>query len=129
MWLVAPADCQESEPASAVIRRIVEGENPISGVEFVDVRQSMRNGGGPACLRLRVVLTEEELEVAHARVFLTAELYERLVGWVVRHYRDELGPGDLGDVKLLEESRAALEELTGILGLGSVYAYQRSGVG
>ncbi len=84
----------------------------------------MRNGGGPACLRVRVVLTDAERAATHPGVFLDDVLYGRLVGWVNRHYRDELRASDLADVKLLDEGRAALDELTGILGLGRLYDFQ-----
>ena len=84
----------------------------------------MRNGGGPACLRLRVVLTERELSAMHQGVLLTDQLSERLVKWVHTHYRDRLAPDDLKDPNLLRESREALNDLTGILGLGSVYSFQ-----
>ena len=56
---------------------------------------------------------------------LDAALHERLEGWARRHYRDRLAPADLADPQLLNESRAALDELTGILGLGSIYDFQR----
>jgi succinylarginine dihydrolase len=44
-------------------------------------------------------------------------LYNRLVCWVTKHYREELSPNDLADPKLLDESRAALAELGAILEL------------
>ncbi len=51
-----------------------------------------------------------------------------LIAWVKRHYRDRLGPNDLGDPHLIDEARAALDELTGILELGSdFYDFQRAG--
>jgi len=84
----------------------------------------MRNGGGPACLRLRVVLNDEELDAMHRGVLLNDALYERLTSWVEAHYRSELSQDDLGDPMLLEEVRKALDELTGILGLGSIYDFQ-----
>ncbi|WP_210234729.1 N-succinylarginine dihydrolase [Methylocella tundrae] len=49
----------------------------------------------------------------------------RLEDWVRRHYRDRLTGADLGDPALIEEGRAALDELTGILDLGPIYAFQR----
>jgi succinylarginine dihydrolase len=52
-------------------------------------------------------------------------LFDRLNQWVNKHYRDELAVDDLKDPVLLEESRAALDELTQIMKLGSVYAFQR----
>jgi succinylarginine dihydrolase len=84
----------------------------------------MQNGGGPACLRLRVVLTEDEIRAVNPKVLMTDELYTQLVGWVVKYYRDQIHPNDLADPSLLKESRDALNELTGILGLGSVYTFQ-----
>jgi len=84
----------------------------------------MRNGGGPACLRLRVPLTDEELARVHPGVILTNQLYDKLRDWIARHYRESLQASDLADPKLLDESRRALDELTGILSLGSIYEFQ-----
>jgi succinylarginine dihydrolase len=84
----------------------------------------MKNGGGPACLRLRVVLTEEELQHVSRAVLFDDALFEQLNDWVGRHYRDRLRDTDLADPRLLEESRAALDELTQLLSLGSIYPFQ-----
>jgi succinylarginine dihydrolase len=89
-------------------------------IEF-DLRQSMRNGGGPACLRLRVVLTDEEAAAMHQGVLMTEDLYARLVPWVERHYRDRVEPKDLADPQLAIECAAALEDLERILGLPGLY--------
>ncbi len=105
---------------------ISKSDQPIREVLVKDVKQSMRNGGGPACLRLRVVLTSEELAGVNPNTILTPKLYETLVAWVGKHYRDELSEGDLADPQLLLESQVALDELTQILSLGSVYPFQRS---
>ena len=125
MTLVAPSECAEHERARRVIDRLLAAGTPLRSVRYVDVRQSMSNGGGPACLRLRVVLTEEELARVHPGVLLTEKLYGSLVAWVNRHYRERLTADDLADPKLLEESRAALDELTEMLGLGALYPFQR----
>jgi succinylarginine dihydrolase len=127
MSLIAPREAYESEPARRFIDEVIaDSANPVRSVHYVDIRQSMCNGGGPACLRLRVVLNEPELVAAHQGVFLTPALYAALEKWVHRHYRDRLVPDDLRDPKLLDESRAALDELTRILGLGPLYPFQRS---
>ena len=55
----------------------------------------------------------------------TDALYAKLTAWVERHYRDRLSQDDLADPKLLDEVRTALDELTGLLGLGSIYDFQR----
>ena len=117
MSLIAPSECERHPRARAVVERILSANMPVRSVHFVSVRQSMRNGGGPACLRLRVVLNESELSKMHSGVLLDDALYARLVVWVNKHYRSELRPEDLADMKLLEEGRAALEELGRILGL------------
>ena len=128
MMILAPAECRESEPAAAFLDRIVRDRgNPVDRIEYVDLRQSMRNGGGPACLRLRVVLAEPELESVRRTscVMLDQPLYDLLEAWIERHYRDRILPSDVADPSLLRESRAALDELTSILSLGAIYDYQR----
>jgi succinylarginine dihydrolase len=122
--LVAPQECAESEAVQRFLGRVVGGSGAVKAVHYVNVRQSMRNGGGPACLRLRVVLTQAELGAIHQGMLLTGELYERLAGWVDRHYRDRLAPEDLRDPKLAVESRGALDELTKILSLRAIYPFQ-----
>nr|WP_232455112.1 N-succinylarginine dihydrolase [Oceanisphaera avium] len=91
----------------------------------MDVNQSMRNGGGPACLRLRVVLTPAELAATNQACLLDEALYLKLSQWVNTHYRDQLSVNDLRDPALLMESRRALCELSQLLALGSVYPFQQ----
>ena len=124
--LIAPAECQHHPRVRPFLDELVGRGRPIASVHFVDVRQSMRNGGGPACLRLRVALTPQQRSRVHAGVILDEALYGKLVKWVGRHYRDELRPEDLADPKLLDESRAALDELTQILSIGPIYRFQRT---
>lgn len=124
MMLAVPGECREIASVSRYLDELVNDSGPITSVEVFDVKQSMRNGGGPACLRLRVVLNDDELKAMHHGVLLTDSLYERLTTWVEAHYREELSQEDLGDPMLLDEVRKALDELTGILGLGSIYDFQ-----
>lgn len=124
MLLAVPGECREIASVSRYLDQLVKADGPITHVEVFDVKQSMRNGGGPACLRLRVVLNDEELHAINRGVILTDALYDRLVAWVNAHYRTELDQQDLADPMLLDEVRKALDELTGILGLGSIYDFQ-----
>jgi succinylarginine dihydrolase len=117
MRLIAPTECEANPRAVAVINRILAADNPITSVDYVTVNQSMKNGGGPACLRLRIVLTPAQLSAAAPGVFLTDTLHAQLVAWVTKHYREELHPHDLADVRLLHECRDALAELAQILHL------------
>lgn len=120
--LIAPQDVLELESTRVYLASRPPG---IDAVHTVSIRESMSNGGGPACLRLRVVLTENERAALGANVIVDHELLDQLVAWVERHYRDELHAGDLADPLLIEEVRSALDELTGLLGLGDLYAFQR----
>ncbi len=125
MALIAPLESKERPVAYGVLSRILAEDNPIQVLHFVDCGQSMQNGGGPACLRLRVVLTKEELYACKANVFLNEALYSQLLTWVRKFYRDRLSIKDLLDPALLQESYTALDELTRILKLGTIYNFQK----
>lgn len=122
--LVAPAECRENPRVAAYLDALTSGGGPIAEVLTFDLRQSMRNGGGPACLRLTVTLTAAERAAVASRVFLDDALAADLDRWVRKHYRDRLAPEDLGDPALVDESRRALDELTRILKLPAVYPFQ-----
>ncbi len=122
--LVAPEDCRRHRGVGTLLQEWVE-EEWLDRVEFVELRESMNNGGGPACLRLRVVLMPVEQAAVAPGVWLTDRLEGQLERWIDRHYRDSLTAADLSDPDLMTESYAALDELTGLLGLGSVYEFQR----
>ena len=123
--LVAPEECRETDSVRDFLDETVAGAaSPIRKVRFFDLRQSMRNGGGPACLRLRVAMNDAELAAVNRGALMNDVLHARLVRWVESRYRDRLAIADLADPELLRESREALDELTQILGLGSVYPFQ-----
>jgi succinylarginine dihydrolase len=126
--LIAPTECQETSSVRLYLEQLKQDpSSPIQSFHFLDLRQSMRNGGGPACLRLRVVLTKAEIKACSGKVFFDRDndkLYKKLVAWVNRYYRDRLSLDDLADPSLLNESREALDELTKILKLGSIYPFQ-----
>lgn len=126
MALVLPKEAEETPRASAFVDRVLATNGPIREAHYLDLRQSMRNGGGPACLRLRVVLTEGELAAIGGRCLVDEARIDALEGIVVRRYRDRLAPADLADPTLLDESRAALDEIGEVLGLGAVHDFQRS---
>ncbi|TFW33784.1 N-succinylarginine dihydrolase [Massilia horti] len=121
MALVVPHECRENPAVASYLAQLAASGGPIDELVEFDLRQSMRNGGGPACLRLRVVLTDEEAQAMHQGVIMNESLYARLVAWVERHYRDRIEPRDLADPQLALECAAALEELERILGLPGLY--------
>jgi succinylarginine dihydrolase len=122
--LLAPGDVNGNDRVRAYLDRLVASGGPIAEMLALELRQSMRNGGGPACLRLRVPLSPGERDAIQARVIIDAALAADLEDWIGRHYRDRLAPEDLADPALLDESRRALDELTQLLRLPSVYPFQ-----
>lgn len=125
MAIIAPTDCKENPAVSAYLTSLVKQNTPIKHVYYHDVKESMRNGGGPACLRLRVAMTEKEYAAVNQNTLINDIQFERLNTWVDKHYRDTLHVNDLCDPQLLIESRTALDELTQLLSLGSVYPFQQ----
>ena len=122
--LVAPAECRAHPATANLLDRLVASGSPIAEVLTFDLRQSMRNGGGPACLRLRVPLTGDERAAIGGNVMLDRALGNALESWITAHYRDRLAPADLRDPALLDETRRALDELTQLLRLPPVYRFQ-----
>ena len=121
MALVTPHECQEIPAVAKYLENLLASGGPVDELIHFDLRQSMRNGGGPACLRLRVALTDEEASAMHQGVIMTENLYHTLVAWVEKHYRDHLEPKDLADPQLAVEVHTALKELEQILGLPGLY--------
>ena len=122
MTLVVPQECLENSSVDRFLQDLVISSTPIDEVIAFELQESMRNGGGPACLRLRVVLTEHEARAMHRGVVMTDLLYQQLETWIKRHYRDRLAPEDLADPLLSIEINMALTSLAEILGLPDLYA-------
>jgi succinylarginine dihydrolase len=115
--LLAADECRRDARTRKYLEALPGRGLGITTVAYADLRQSMRNGGGPACLRLRAPLTPREWAAVPVGVKFTETLYRRLCGWVEAHYRDRLLPADLADPSLLQECRAALRALDRILHL------------
>jgi succinylarginine dihydrolase len=125
MMLLLPEESRDNAAVHGCLERLLDADNPIAELRFIDVRQSMQNGGGPACLRLRVALREAELAAVDPAFLLDDARHEALCAWVDRHYREQLAPADLADPALLDETHRALDELTQLLGTGPLYDFQR----
>ncbi len=126
MVLITPDNVNDEDSTRRCLEEIAADPNhPIAEVHTMNLRQSMRNGGGPACLRLRVAMAGPQRDALTGRVLATVSLLDELERWVDHHYRDVLTADDLGDPSLAEESGAALDELTQILQLGSLYPFQQ----
>ncbi|APV37656.1 N-succinylarginine dihydrolase [Acinetobacter soli] len=125
MTIIVPEEARQNKRVWLYLNEVLEMNTPIDQIQVFDLRESMRNGGGPACLRLRVAVNENELAAINNNVFMNEALFKKLNLWIDTYYRDELSLKDLADPLLLQESRAALDELTRILRIGSVYSFQQ----
>jgi len=125
MVMLAPQQCQTQDNTRHFIEALVaDSSNPIDSICYQNLQQSMQNGGGPACLRLRVVLSADELQHMHQGIIVTDALLSQLRAWVQKNYRDRLQHDDLIDPNLIDETYHALDELSQLLQLGSIYPFQ-----
>ena len=125
MLLVLPQEARQHNGVWRYLSELVENGGPIREMMVFDLRESMCNGGGPACLRLRVALNAVEQQAVNPAVMMNDRLFDTLNQWVDRYYRDRLSQADLADPQLLTEGREALDALTRLLDLGSVYSFQQ----
>ena len=117
MALVVPGEAWESGPVRTWLDTMLASNGPIRQVLPVDVRESMANGGGPACLRLRVVA---EPSTVDPRFLLDEEKAEDIEE-IIRHYwPDEIDPSDLGSESLTHTVVQARDQLLHVLGLGEL---------
>jgi succinylarginine dihydrolase len=112
--LVAPTECRETPAVWSWLERHVAGNGPIRRVEIVDVRQSMANGGGPACLRLRVVA---DLARVDPRFVADEAKLETIAEIVRKHWPVEIDNADLQKPSLIRDVEAARAALLEALGL------------
>jgi len=113
--LIAPVECAETPSVKAWLDHNTGGNHAISDVRFVDVRESMRNGGGPACLRLRVLVSPEAERAINPMFVLTersADVIERVIE---RYWPDRVAPADIGNSDFWTASWEALRALEAAL--------------
>jgi succinylarginine dihydrolase len=126
MALILPKETEDNKQTKAFVEETIAANNPINRALYMDVRESMRNGGGPACLRLRVVLSDEERAAMDQNFLLDEKKIAALEAWVKQNYRDRLQVDDLKDPAFMEECFAALDSLTKHLSMGAFYDFQRA---
>ena len=115
MALVLPAEARASKAVWREVERML-AKGVIAEAVVVDVRESMRNGGGPACLRLRVPLSEEARAAMDQRFLLDDAKWEALVRLVERAWPEAIAPSDIADPALWAEARAAYDALEATIG-------------
>jgi succinylarginine dihydrolase len=106
--LILPTEAQAVPAVRDYLEELVASNGPIRRTEFVDVRQSMANGGGPACLRLRVVADPAEVDPRFLVDAAKLDLLERVVA---EHWPESINSSRLSDPDLhkqIAHARAAL---------------------
>ncbi|WP_397582110.1 N-succinylarginine dihydrolase [Sphingorhabdus sp.] len=117
MALILPSEAQDNVRVWGWLTEMVEGNGPIRKLVPVDVRQSMANGGGPACLRLRVVADPATID---QRFMADATKLDTIAEVVAAHWPDTITPEQLSDPDLLDKvrlARLALLEAADLIGL------------
>ena len=104
MALVVPGEARDNAAVWMCLQEMIAGNGPIRRIEVVDVRQSMRNGGGPACLRLRVVADPATVD---PRFLVDSAKLDRIAAAIEAHWPDEITIDAIGDPALIDRIRAA----------------------
>lgn len=117
MALILPTEAQSNARVWSWLEEHVAGNGPIRRLVPVDVRQSMANGGGPACLRLRVVA--EPATVDHRFIADEAKL-DRMAAVIAEHWPESIAPDQLGDPKLVKQVQEARLALLNTCGLSAL---------
>ena len=108
MALILPGEARETPRVWSWLEALVAGNGPIRRLEVVDVRESMANGGGPACLRLRVVCDPATVD---PRFLVDGATLDAIAACVATHWPEAIHPDDLANPALwtqVEAARAAL---------------------
>ncbi len=111
--LIVPSEARETPAVWRWLEAHVAGNGPIRRIEVVDVRQSMANGGGPACLRLRVVADPATID---PRFLVDAAKLDRIAAVVERHWPEAIAFDAIADPVLIERIEAARRALLETVG-------------
>ncbi|TPG49714.1 N-succinylarginine dihydrolase [Sphingomonas glacialis] len=118
MALIVPGECRELPAVWDWLQRLVAGNGPVRRIDVLDLRESMRNGGGPACLRLRVAVDDAAYAAIDPRFLLDPARCDRIAALVERDWPEHIAPDDLGDPDLWRRCRTARAALLETLGFG-----------
>jgi succinylarginine dihydrolase len=115
--LIVPIEAQETPTVWRWIERHIAGNGPIRRVQVVNVRQSMANGGGPACLRLRVVADPETVD---PRFLVDAAKLDLIAEVIGQHWPEQIHHSELQQPQLIAAIEAARAALLEVLDLGEL---------
>ena len=114
--LILPTECEEDASVKAWLDANLGGNRAIHAAHFLDLRESMRNGGGPACLRLRVAVGEEAEAAIDPRFMLDEKKADRLERLIEQLWPETVTPNDLHSREVWEQAWSARRALLEMLG-------------
>jgi succinylarginine dihydrolase len=117
MALILPGEAQATPAVWAWLEKLVAGNGPIRRLCVVDVRQSMANGGGPACLRLRVVADPAKVD---PRFLVDEAKLDRIAALIEAWWPERIAPADLANAEVQGRISAARSALLSALDLGEL---------
>lgn len=111
MLLFAPQECQANGKVKGYIDKLIANPtNPLRQVEYFDLNESMQNGGGPACLRLRLVMNEDEFSEMNQSFVFNEKLYEEIKNLIENYYPEELKLEDLLEAEVQEQIKLCFDK-------------------
>jgi len=117
MGLILPTEAKDTPAVWSWLETMIAGNGPIRRLIPVDVRQSMANGGGPACLRLRVVADPATVD---PRFMASNALIDSVAKIVAAQWPEAIAPADLASATLAADVRKARAALLDVLKLGKL---------
>lgn len=108
MALILPTEARETAAVWSYLEELIAGNGAIRKLYPVDVRQSMANGGGPACLRLRVVADPSHVD---QRFIATPEKLDTIARVIEEYWPETISPDQLADAGLAEKVQNARMKL------------------
>jgi len=117
--MLAPSGCRTMAQSVAIQSRFRDAG--VSEIYWISLSESLRNGGGPACVRLRIPLSQAALDAIHPQIMMTHSRLDELERWMRRWYRESLRLDELESPELLRESEDALSELGCVLSLAEIF--------
>jgi succinylarginine dihydrolase len=117
MALILPEEAREAPAVWAWLEDLAAGNGPVRRLCIVDVRESMANGGGPACLRLRVVADPATID---PRFLVDEAKLDAIAACIAAHWPERIAPADLADSALTDRIEAAWHALYTLLDLAEL---------
>lgn len=115
--MLLPVEAEENPQVKNFVQDNVLGSGFVQQAHYINVRQSMRNGGGPACLRLRVLMNEEQRHALPEKILLTPKRIQKLRELVAQEYPEKMTLEQLHHSSTAEKSWRITEKIWHLCGL------------